>query len=281
MNEDKISATAATSALMRALACYETSAIGGLKQRDNLAHIFLDEEKRAKLASEAYRNAVKAKARDGLFPYVIARTAYFDRVCLDALHGGTTQIVILGAGFDSRAYRYHDQCGPARIFEIDAPPTQAHKRAILSRHGIDAGHVKFVAVDFEKDDMLAHLIRQGFAAGAITLWIWEGVTPYLTAAAVTATFEAIATLTGRGTLAFDYLICPLDGEKTVTRKDETVRFGLTPDAMVDLLRRFAFVTRENIGADEMRRQFLTLPDGSIFGAIKQTMAFIKAEKAGK
>ncbi|MDR0476802.1 MAG: class I SAM-dependent methyltransferase [Desulfobulbaceae bacterium] len=117
MNKRGISATAATTALMRALACYETAAIDGLKWRDNLAYIFVDEEKRDRLVSEGYRQAVKAKAKDGLFPYLIARTAYFDRIFLDALRDGVGQIVILGAGFDSRAYRYRVQGSETRIFE--------------------------------------------------------------------------------------------------------------------------------------------------------------------
>ena len=278
MDEGKISETATVTALMRALACYETAAIDGLKWRDKLAEIFLGEEKRAKLASEAYRKAAKAKARNGLFPYMIARTAYFDRLFVDALRDGAAQIVILGAGFDSRAYRYREFLGATKIFEIDAQPTQAYKRDILRRRGIDVGGVEFVAVDFEKDDLRAHLIRRGFAAGARTLWIWEGVTPYLTAAVVAATLGAIAGLSGRGTLAFDYLTRPVDGEKTIIRKDEVVRFGLRPNEMADFLRGFDLAARENIDADEMARLFLTLPDGSVFAEMKRSMAFVKAEK---
>jgi len=278
MSKYEISATAAATALLRAVACYETAAISGLKWRDNLAHIFLDEEKRGKLASEAYRKAVKARAKDGLFAYLIARTAYFDSVFLNAPRDDAAQIVILGAGFDTRAYRYSAHLGKTKVFEIDAPATQAYKRDILSRHGLDASKVEFIALDFEKDDMRAQLIHRGFAAKANTCWLWEGVTPYLTAAE--ATLAAIAALTERGILAFDYLVRPVGDEETISRQGETVHFGLAPEQMDDFLRRFGFTPCEHIGAEAMSALFLTGPDGSVFGDIKRSMAFVKAEKAG-
>lgn len=98
------------------------------------------------------------------------------------------QLVILGAGADARAYRMPELRGVA-VYEVDHPATQAEKRRRL---GARAGETRFVAVDFERDALGDELARAGHEPARVTLFVWEGVTPYLTPAAVTATLGAIA-----------------------------------------------------------------------------------------
>jgi Leucine carboxyl methyltransferase len=111
-----------------------------------------------------------------------ARIWFFD-AAVDRYLPDVAQFVILGAGFDTRAYRLPSDTR-VRVFEVDSPQTQLVKRETLQKVGIDSSAVTFVAADFEKDDWLVCLSAAGFAAGERTLFLWEGVTMYLTREAV-------------------------------------------------------------------------------------------------
>jgi hypothetical protein len=111
--------------------------------------------------------------------YLQCRTCYFDAVV--SAHAEMAQLVVLGAGFDTRCYRLERR--PARCFEVDAPTTQAEKREALARAHIDARHVSFVAVDFAVHDWMALLIDAGFDPAQPTLFLWEATpAPCLTVA---------------------------------------------------------------------------------------------------
>lgn len=88
---------------------------------------------------------------------------FFDKA-LERRLGGVNQFVILGAGFDTRAFRL-PRNARVRSFEVDLPETQAVKRAALKKAGIDAAGVTFEAADFGKEDWLARLARAGFGPG--------------------------------------------------------------------------------------------------------------------
>lgn len=131
-----------------------------------------------------------------------ARQTFFDELVERHLPA-ITQFVILGAGFDTRAYRLPAGWG-VRCFEIDAPKTQAVKRDLLVRAAIDTSHVAFVSADFETDDWLARLVEAGFDVNKPALFIWEGVTMYLERPAIEATLRKIGGLANGTILAFDF-----------------------------------------------------------------------------
>ncbi|HOF89753.1 MAG TPA: class I SAM-dependent methyltransferase, partial [Armatimonadota bacterium] len=101
---------------------------------------------------------------------VAARQAFFDTVVERNL-AHLTQLVILGAGFDTRAYRLPGEAR-VRAFEVDLPKTQALKRTVLEQTGIDATGVTFVAANFEQDDWFARLVEAGFDPGRPALFLW-------------------------------------------------------------------------------------------------------------
>jgi O-methyltransferase involved in polyketide biosynthesis len=103
-----------------------------------------------------------------------ARIWFFDDA-VDRYLPDVAQFVILGAGFDTRAYRLASDTR-VRVFEVDSPQTQMVKRETLQKVGIDSSAVTFVAADFEKDDWLACLSAARFAPDERTLFLWEGVT---------------------------------------------------------------------------------------------------------
>src|SRR5207253_10743350 len=115
-----------------------------------------------------------------------------------------SQLVILGAGLDGRAWRL-SSLSNARVFEVDHPDTQAYKRERLGALKPAAKQVDFVPVDFEADSLEASLLRAGHDAAAPTAWVWEGVVMYLTPEAVRSTLKAIAARSAPGsTLIVNY-----------------------------------------------------------------------------
>jgi O-methyltransferase involved in polyketide biosynthesis len=104
-----------------------------------------------------------------------ARQTFYDSV-LQRYLPGVAQFVILGAGFDTRAFRLPEKA-QVHSFEVDTPKTQATKRQILEQAGIDTTGVTFVAANFEKEDWLKRLVDAGFDPAKPALFIWEGVLP--------------------------------------------------------------------------------------------------------
>jgi methyltransferase (TIGR00027 family) len=131
-----------------------------------------------------------------------ARQSFFDAVVRKYL-GEIKQFVILGAGFDTRAYGLARQAG-IRAYEVDAPKTQAVKRATLDKAGVDSSGVRFVAADFEKEDWLKKLVEAGFDTRQPALFLWEGVLIYLDREAVENTLRKIASTAQGSVVAFDY-----------------------------------------------------------------------------
>ena len=275
MSEQKsVSETAETTALMRAVACYETDV--RIKGKDYLAYLFLAPERIRKLTSELYRNAVKDAARNGLYEYVIARTAYFDDLFVNAIFMNVPQIVLLGAGYDTRAYRYGNLPGETKVFEVDAPFTQNRKTEILKTSGVSYDKVVFVSADFEKDDLFGSLIKNGYSPSRKTLYIWEGLTMYLTPESVDATLSAIVSNSAaQSVLSFDYVNMHIDDESVIIRKDEVVRFGMSPSAIEEYIRSLGYHVKKNIDFEDMNRLYLTCKNGEIFGNIKTTMNFLE------
>jgi len=177
-----------------------------------------------------------------------ARMTFFD-AAVDHYLTGIAQFVILGAGFDTRAFRLPKDTR-VRSFEVDAPKTQAIKREILEKAGIDSTGVTFVAADLEKEDWLTRLVDAGFDPGTPALFLWEGVTVYLEKEAVEATLRTIGSTAKGSVVAFDYSTTePLESKAlywryaraATTAAGEPVKFGVdsTPpsrERLAELLR---------------------------------------------
>ncbi|GAA0914028.1 hypothetical protein GCM10009558_022500 [Virgisporangium aurantiacum] len=160
----------------------------------------------------------------------------------DRLGGGRGQVVLLGAGYDSRAYRLVG-LRSVRVFEVDHPATQATKRRLV---GAAVGaerreQVRFVGVDLMRDDLAGALRQAGFSGEERTVVVWEGVTNYLTADAVDTTLRALAGIAAGGSrIVFTYVDrAALDGsgryqgvwQDAVRRHGEPWTFGFDPDAL--------------------------------------------------
>jgi len=120
----------------------------------------------------------------------VVRTRVIDDFVVAALAAGCEQLLLLGAGYDTRASRLQPARGAA-VFEVDHPATQARKRATM---GERAAHVRYVPVDFERDPLAPALERCGFDRGRRSCVLWEGVFSYLTPEAIDQTLSALVDL---------------------------------------------------------------------------------------
>jgi methyltransferase (TIGR00027 family) len=135
----------------------------------------------------------------------IARTRVIDDLTIEALSRGTRQVVLLGAGFDSRPYRLPGM-ERAAIYEVDHPATSRRKQATIKKLlGSVPANVRFVPMDFNKDDLDTTLRRAGFRSSLSTFIIWEGVSNYLSPEAADGTLAWCGRSSRTGTVAFTYI----------------------------------------------------------------------------
>lgn len=160
----------------------------------------------------------------GLVDHLDLRTRAIDRELEEAVLSGARTLVILGAGFDGRAYRL--PClRDLDVFEVDHPDTSASKQARSGRLTSTARSVRHVAVDFDEMSVHEALEAHGHDASEPTVWIWEGVTPYLPAEATEITLRAIARRSAASSrLLMTYAVPKLVG-RSAPRLEALVRQG--------------------------------------------------------
>jgi methyltransferase (TIGR00027 family) len=177
---------------------------------DTYAPAFLSEPSRMLLRALSSAGPVVRRAEQlevaGLAASSLCRHRCIDEHLVGALRDGVQQVVILGAGYDSRAYRFASELGGRRVYEVDLPPLSRRKAAIVASHPELFGHASMrrVEIDFRTQSLTDQLAAAGLNVGAPTFVAWEGVTPYLDRAAVDATLAALAAMCGPGSrLAMD------------------------------------------------------------------------------
>lgn len=171
------------------------------------------------------------------------------------------QLVILGAGLDSRAWRMPELFA-ATVFEVDHPATQGYKRERIAGAKRKAREVRFVTVDFEKDSLEARLAEAGFDPKARSLWIWEGVVMYLEKPVVEANLTRIASLCAPGSRLLVYYQSKVRGtlvSLVVRRAGEPFRSAFTAPEMAAMLQRTGFTVRKDEDAGDWARRFLPAP----------------------
>ncbi|MGO9832877.1 MAG: class I SAM-dependent methyltransferase [Polyangiaceae bacterium] len=248
MREDAPSFTAAIVAAMRGLGAFLPARLRlvddpyglrfagrlkGLRERRPL-------ERGLRLTSRAW---MRGRLRNFIV-YMQLRTRVIDDDVAAFVASGGRQLVLLGAGFDTRAWRLGALADVA-VFEVDHPATQAKKRTLMQKD-TPQGSVAFVPWDFERDplDQLhARLGLDGHDARAPTMTILEGVLPYLTEETAASTFGGIARYSAPGSpLAFTYSEKALieakassNQRKVLRLLGEPFRFGFDPSSLSEWL----------------------------------------------
>jgi methyltransferase (TIGR00027 family) len=287
------SKTALGTAFLRALAVVDDRE--EIRGQDYLAELFLTEEQRNSLKSPALMGAVFKKRFLGMYEYLMTRTAYFDSVVKAALNENIPQIVLLGAGYDTRAYRFKDDINDTKIFELDIHTTQERKKAILDKAGIPIPRqLRFVSIDFNTDNFREVLDNAGFNANQKTLFIWEGVTYYLSAGTIDDTLSFIRFNSPDGSrVVFDYATyspaaTENDGVVNEAREimkskhsGEPIQFAIKTGELEAFLAERGYQLIELLTAEEMERKYLILSDGSLAGKVLPSMCIASAAICGE
>jgi methyltransferase (TIGR00027 family) len=234
-------------------------------------HVFSDPLAVRILGADAEEHISRANenpARRGLRLFIALRSRFSEEAARRAIRGGTRQIVVLGAGLDTFAYRLEAE-ESLRVYEVDHPATQAEKRRRLVAAEIEPPpHLVFVACDFEQLSFVTALTEAGFDATAPAFFLWLGVTPYLSQAAIFATFAALAGLPGGAEVAFDYAN-PVEAiedpsmraaieelSRRVAAAGEPLRTFFDTPALHAKLQELGFSIVEDLGPAQMRERFL-------------------------
>jgi methyltransferase (TIGR00027 family) len=210
----------------------------------------------------------------GAIEFITARERYIDDFLKTCLSEGLDQVVILGAGFDTRAYRIAG-IEQTQVFEVDHPATQEVKLQRLKKV-IDPlpDHVTFIPVDFNTHTLAERLPASSYDEQGKTLFIWQGVTMYLTPEEIDSTLAFIANHSGPGSVVvFDYFYnetlrdMKMEAARRITRAiGERLIFGIDGGQIEPFLTRRGFRDIRNADAEELTRLYFTGPNaGRVIG----------------
>ena len=204
--------------------------------------------------------------------HVVVRSRYAEDRLREAVARGVRQLVVLGAGLDTFAYRQPSWAAALRIFEVDWPATQEDKRARLARAGVPVpANVTFVPIDFETTAVADALAGHGFDAAAPAFVSWLGVMMYLTRDAIAAVFGFVRTLPPSSEIVFSFMPAPADAAAAsdgrtfadrVASVGEPFRTHITPEALVLWLTEMGFGEVTLLTADDVDTRYAAgRPDG--------------------
>ncbi len=290
MKEDKASRTAQYMALFRAL---ETARPQGTRLfNDPYAISFLD--KKLKRTTQLTRipfvralvHKIIHRKIPGALSSGLARTKYIDDLLLYAVNNGAEQVLILGAGFDTRGLRL----GFLRdipVIEIDHPNTSTHKVNVLKGLGKLPDNVIYHQLDFNKESLDDMLGWNPIDLKKSTAIIWEGVTNYLTASAIENVFRFLSRFSGGSYVIFTYVHrMVLDNPQSfygaekllsdLEKIEERWTFGFRPEELKDYLNDFNWALLEDKSAVEYRRKYM--PRNTEKGYEFYRVAFAKKRK---
>jgi len=223
---------------------------------------------------ESFKDPVKAKAAheqyERLFPgfgnSVRARVRFFDDFVKTALDEGIEQLVILGAGYDTRAYRIEGLKGKVKVFEVDRPETQELKiKKIKEIFGSLPDHVVYVQVDFDIETLGQKLIDSGYDRSLKSLFIMEGLVMYIPPKAVDDTLAFIVENSCLGSsVLFDYFpesvtegTCEVGRNMKAFAEDkgEPFQFGIKEGTVKTFLAQRGFSQIQNVTSEDYKQAY--------------------------
>lgn len=250
---------------------------------------------------KGYEEAMRDMELAGLVRAMTVRTRFIGEALERAVAAGAAQVLILGAGFDSHAYRYSELLAKARVFEVDRPATQAFKRRrVDAALGGPPPNLTYVPLDLESDTLPTTLARHGYDPFERTFVIMEGLTMYLPEEALRELLRFLAAHAPGSSVAFDFAtqamvaglrnidlrMVPQAARKTFERfldmiKEEPWLFGFPVGEEREYLAELGFTLREllTIGSEESVKRYLTRADGTTVGGAGQAKAEALREAA--
>jgi len=203
----------------------------------------------------------------GIYGAQICRTRFIDEAVEKALSQGIRQVVILGAGLDTRPYRLAGM-ERVQVFEVDLPSVQEAKKKRLHKHfGRLPGNVTFVPIDFDKESLEAVFTGTVFDPSKPSMFVWEGVTQYLSEEAVRRTLAFVGKSAPGSVLVFTYVLQSIierhsdlpGAEKlleVVAKRGSPWLFGLDPSSVASYLPPFHLNLTADVGNAEYQARYL-------------------------
>jgi len=284
--------SAETLAALRALATRDADI--SHRCEDPLAERFLGAKYRLLLSlcpARWLRHAVDARA-PGSYGYTIARTRCFDDALRAALRTGTEQLVILGAGYDSRPFRFERELLRADIFEVDHPATQGRKMALLGRMTRQCpSNLRYIGLDLAEGSLRAALAEAGFSPHRRTLFLCEGVSYYLPRHSMEDVLDLVGSCAAGSAIVFDYALRSFVLGETntyggreiarwLTRMGEPFLFGLDHKELPDFLAAHNLRPVSDLGPEELERAYLTTAEGTPLSRTLGHARIVQAESRG-
>nr|WP_319373041.1 class I SAM-dependent methyltransferase [uncultured Methanobacterium sp.] len=199
---------------------------------------------------------------------IVARVRYFDDFVKKLIVNGLEQLVIFGAGYDTRAYRIEELKEKVKVFEVDHPGTQSFKmEKIKEIFDSIPEHVVFVPVDFEKETFSEKLFSKGYNPSLKTLFIMEGLLMYIPPKSVAETLSFIAENSGKGSaVIFDYfpesvvdgtdkLKIAQDIRNFAIQQGEPLQFGIKDGEFEEFLSTFGFSNIQNVTSVDYKKLY--------------------------
>ncbi|MBZ5707894.1 class I SAM-dependent methyltransferase [Nannocystis pusilla] len=226
------------------------------------------------------------KKAPGMWGSVLCRKRYADDKVAEAIAAGIDQVVILGAGLDTRAYRLGVPAGAA-AFEVDLPVNIAYKRERLRDiFGAEPERVALVPVDFQTDDLATALENSGLRFERPLMVVWEAVTQYLTEDGFRSTLRALSRAAVGSQLIFTYVRADfLAGTnfygaealyQDMKLKYDVWHFGIAPEDVGGLLGEYGWAEREQVGSREYMTRFIEPSRRDL--SVSELERFVHAEK---
>jgi len=282
--------TAAWTCTSRALSYFESEQ--PYRSGDSVAPVLLPKFLFFLFKVKFFQNLFKYKIiPKGMYKYIIARTKYFDSVFENAVKNNFEQILIFGAGYDTRAIRLLSGNRAIKVFELDAPTTQTAKINQLKKRGVRIPpNAVFIPIDFNKESLKSRLTEAGFEKGRKSLFMLEGITMYLQKESIDSTFRVMDEFSGFGSeIVFDYIYLnvlkrenTLYGEKEIYKivksADEEWRYGIEKGRMGSFLKAYHFDLAEDLGPDDLEGMYFKDERSRKYGEINGTHAIAHAKK---
>ncbi|VBB09011.1 methyltransferase ppm1/ppm2/tcmp [Lucifera butyrica] len=286
--ETQVSITALGTCLMRATSYYERSL--SYKSEDFIAPVIIPPYLAAMIKYTISRAAVKKCLFKvpGIYEYVISRTRFIDDI-FENFDAKFEQVLILGAGFDTRAIRFSNELKKTRIFELDAPVTQQAKIRRFTEKRIDfPENLTFISLDFTKESLAEKLDEAGFQKNRQCLFLLEGLTFYLNEEAINSTLNLLNEYSAEGSLlVFDYAFVSAVWREQAAKDPKTKRHyqtlakagerpGFVFEGQIqDFLARYAWKLIEDAGSGQLAERYFNQED---FAPAAQKFRIAKAVK---
>lgn len=233
----------------------------------------------------------KKTSPKGIYEYTIARTKYFDSIFHRAVQNEFEQILVLGAGFDSRGIRFLSEKSNTKVFELDVPKTQNAKIGQFKKRKIEIpSNIVFIPIDFNKESLTEKLMDYGFKKEKKALFLLEGLIMYLNEQAIDSTFQIIDEFSAKKSeIVFDSIYLSVlrkenlyygeaDIYNFVSKAGEGWTFGIEKGKFDSFLNKYHFSIIESMNSEKLEKRYFTDNNNTLIAKVNGTHCLINAIK---